>query len=133
MNPTLRQIVTQRASGQCEYCLYPEKIHSGVLHLDHIIPPQYGGKHTAENRALACQNCNLRKSDKINGVDPVTGQTVRLFHPRQDGWGEHFVLHRPTGVIEGLTEIGRATVHELGMNAPAQVHTRLALIQAKLL
>jgi hypothetical protein len=133
MNVTLRQIVTQRALEQCEYCLYPEKIHSGVLHLDHIIPPQYGGKHTAENRALACSNCNLKKSDKINGVDPVTRQTVRLFHPRQDGWKEHFVLHRQTGAIEGLTEIGRATAHELGMNAPTQVNMRLALIQAKLL
>ncbi len=133
MNLTLRQLVTQRASGQCEYCLYPEKVHSGRLHLDHIIPPQYGGKHTAENRALACPNCNLRKSDKINGVAPVTGQTVRLFHPRQDKWDEHFVLHRQTGVIEGLTAIGRATAHELGMNHPAQVNMRLALIQAKLL
>ena len=110
MNPTLRQIVTQRALGRCEYCCYPEKIHSGVLHLEHITPPQYGGKHTAENRALACPNCNLRKSKKNNGVDPITGQIVRLFHPRQDKWDEHFILQRQTGVIEGLTEIGRATV-----------------------
>jgi len=83
---------------------------SGVLHLDHIIPPQHEGKNTAENRALACPNCNLRKSNKINGVDPVTGQTVRLFHPRKDKWDEHFILHRQTGVIKGLTEIGRVTV-----------------------
>jgi hypothetical protein len=47
MNPTLRQIVTQRALERCEYCDYPEKIHSGVLHLDHIIPPQYGGQPPA--------------------------------------------------------------------------------------
>ena len=118
---------------RCEYCRYPEKIHSGVLHFDHIIPPQHGGEHTADNRALACPNCNLRKSDKISGVDPVTGQTVRLFHPRQDKWDEHFVLQRQTGVIEGLTEIGRATVHELGINCSAQVNMRLALIQAEFL
>jgi hypothetical protein len=79
------------------------------------------------------QTANLRKSNKINGVDPVTGQTVRLFHPRQDKWDRHFVLHRRTGVIEGLTEIGRTTVHELGMNCPAQVNMRVALIQAGLL
>lgn len=131
MNANIRQIITKRALGRCEYCHYPEKIHSGVLHLGHIIPPQYGGKHTAENRVLCCPNCNLRKSNKINSVDPVTGKTVRFFHPRKDIWDEHFVLHRQTGLIKGLTEIGRATVHELGMNSPAQVNMRLALIQAK--
>jgi len=92
MSPTLRQIVTQRALERCEYCHYPEKIHSGVLHLDHIIPPQHGGSNKAENRALACQNCNLKKSDKLNGIDLVTKKTVRLFNPRLDKWDEHFAL-----------------------------------------
>ncbi|MBM3236006.1 hypothetical protein FJZ31_06870 [Candidatus Poribacteria bacterium] len=75
----------------------------------------------------------MRKSKKNTGVDPITGQIVRLFHPRLDKWDEHFVLQRQTGVIEGLTEIGRATVHEPGMNYPAQVNMRLALIQVEFL
>ena len=54
---------------------------------------------------------------------------MRLFHPRQDQWDEHFVLHRQTGFIKGLTDIGRTTVHELGMNYPSQVDMRLVLIQ----
>jgi len=42
----------------------------------------------------------LRKSNKINGVDSSTGQTVRLFHPRQDKWDEHFVLHRQNNLAK---------------------------------
>jgi 5-methylcytosine-specific restriction endonuclease McrA len=65
MSPTLRQFVTERANARCEYCYYPQSINDGVLHLDHIIPPRFGGTHTGDNRALACQHCNLRKRDKI--------------------------------------------------------------------
>lgn len=40
-----------------------------------------------DNLALACFPCNRRKSDHQEMVDPETGASVRLFHPRQDQWG----------------------------------------------
>jgi hypothetical protein len=42
---------------------------------------------------------------------------VRLFHPREDRWEEHFRVAAESGTIEGLTPIGRATVMRLGMNS----------------
>jgi len=132
MPPTLRQVVTQRAGGCCEYCHYPQSVMSGVLHLDHIIPPKFGGTNTADNCALSCQQCNSKKSDKINGIDPATGQIERLFNPRRDNWNEHFYLDPNTGVITGLTLIGRVTIKELGINEPEQIATRLRLLNAHL-
>ena len=40
---------------------------------------------------------------------------VRLFHPRQDQWDEHF--ERNGVVIVGRTAVGRATIGLLKMNA----------------
>jgi 5-methylcytosine-specific restriction endonuclease McrA len=128
MSLTLRQIITSRAKEQCEYCRYPQSVSGGVLHLDHIISLKHGGSHRDENRALACQQCNLRKGDKIRGTDPQTGQIVRLFHPRLDDWNAHFHLNRQTGIIEPLTNVGRVTVQELGINEPERVAVRLRLI-----
>lgn len=49
-------------------------------------------------------------------IDPLTKKEVPLFHPRKDVWKEHFTWK---GVkIEGLTEIGRATVKSLNLNRP---------------
>jgi len=132
MTPTLRQVVTQRADERCEYYHYPQRVMSGVLHLDHIIPPKFGGANTAENRALSCLQCNGKKSDKINGVDPMTGRIERLFNPRRDNWNKHFYLNQNTGVITGLTPIGRVTIKELGINEPEQIATRLRLLNAHL-
>jgi 5-methylcytosine-specific restriction endonuclease McrA len=133
MSPTLRQVVTERADARCEYCDYPQCINDGVLHLDHIIPPQLGGTHTADNRALACQHCNLRKRDKIEGADPLTNQAAPLFNPRQQHWDEHFRLERSTGEIIPLTSTGRVTVQELRLNHPDMVRVRIILIQMGLL
>lgn len=42
------------------------------------------------NLALARQGCNNHKYDRTTGRDPTSGQVVRLYHPRQDRWLEHF-------------------------------------------
>ncbi len=133
MSPTLRQVVTDRANARCEYCHYPQCINDGVLHLDHIIPPQLSATHTADNRALACQHCNLRKRDKIEGVDPLTHQMVPLFNPRRQRWEEHFCLERSTGKITPLTSTGRVTVQALCLNHPNMVRVRIILIEMGLL
>ena len=46
--------------------------------------------------------------EELAGLDPESGALVRLFHPRQDQWDEHF--ERNGVIIVGRTTIGRATV-----------------------
>lgn len=54
--------VWRRDGGRCVQCGMREDIH-----FDHIIPFSKGGANTIENIQLLCQQCNLRKSDKIGG------------------------------------------------------------------
>jgi len=93
--------------------------------VDHIIPISRNGTDKPENLALSCRICNLRKSDHIEGIDPVTLQTVRLFNPREDGWSEHFEKQAQLPYqILGKTEIGRATISRLDMNSSLQLRAR---------
>jgi hypothetical protein len=50
------------------------------------------------------------------GLDPMSGETVPLFHPTWQMWSEHFRLNEYE--IEGLTATGRATVLTLVLNYP---------------
>ena len=58
---------------------------------------------------------HAHKGPNLSGLDPESGALVRLFHPRQDQWDEHF--ERNGVIIVGRTAIGRATVGLLKMNA----------------
>ena len=49
---------------------------------------------------------------------------VRLFHPREDQWEDHFQVAHESGEIVGRTPIGRVTVALLGLNSAAQVAAR---------
>jgi hypothetical protein len=85
-----------------------------TFHVDHIIPVTVGGETFPENLALACVSCSLRKSARETATDPLSGEDVRLYHPRQDDWEDHF--HWDGVYLVGLTAIGRATVDALQMN-----------------
>lgn len=123
MDETTRRVVRQRAADACEYCgLRQEEQPAFRLHIEHIIAQKHGGTDELENLALACRHCNLNKSSNLSGIDEETGDMVRLFHPRRDGWDEHFA--RDGARVIGLTAIGRATVTVLGMNKPARVRLR---------
>ena len=112
----LRQLVVRRAAGRCEYCGLSQAGQEATFHIDHIFPLTAGGKTVAENLALACVSCSLRKAVRQKGVDPQTGEEVMLYNPRRDVWREHF---RWDGVkLVGLTATGRATIHALNMNRP---------------
>jgi hypothetical protein len=56
--------------------------------------------------------------------DEETGTEVRLFHPREDQWPDHFRLNS-NGQIEPLTPTGRVTVRQLRLNAPRQIAARV--------
>lgn len=85
--------------------------------IDHIIPRTRGGKSTLENLALACPRCNGHKWAFETGLDPQTGTGHPLFNPRTDDWKNHFEWAADGSLrIQGMTEIGRATVVRLKMN-----------------
>ena len=54
----------------------------------------------------------LRKDPNLTGIDPETGEVVRLFHPRRDIWSDHLGYEGPA--VVGVTAIGRTTVTDTG-------------------
>ena len=100
-------------------------MNSGLaMTYDHIRPRAAGGENTFENLCLACHRCNECKSDRLAVVDPVSGETVGLFNPRQQRWDEHFAWSTDGVRVEGLTAVGRATVAALQMNQGVIVKAR---------
>jgi hypothetical protein len=123
----LERGVRNRAGGRCEYCHRPESVAEVRFVIDHVIAQKHRGRSTVENLALACEFCNLHKGSDIAGLDPVDGTLTRLFHPRKDLWQQHFRLD-DSGVLAGLTPVGRTTLEVLAMNDPRQLALRLMLI-----
>ena len=123
MKPALRNLVRRRARFRCEYCGVHQ--HADPLltfHVEHIIARQHGGLTDEANLCLSCHHCNLHKGTNLSGIDPLTGKLVRLFHPREQAWVEHFRNHG--AIIVGRTPIGRVTANLLAMNASARVALR---------
>lgn len=74
-----------------------------------------------------CPFCNLSKYSNLSGIDEVTRQMVKPFHPRRMKWRRHF--RNECGEIVGLSAIGRVTVAVLGMNDGDRVELRASLIE----
>jgi hypothetical protein len=111
---SLRQLVIERAASRCEYCGLSQAGQAATFHIDHVIPIMSGGETTAENLALACVSCSLRKAARLTAPDPETGDDVPIFDPRYQAWANHFAWD---GVrILGVTATGRATVAALDLN-----------------
>ncbi len=110
----LQRLVLRRAQGRCEYCRLAQAGQEATFHLDHIIPFSAGGETSADNLALACVSCSLRKGARQTAVDPQTKEAVTLFHPQLEIWDEHFVWDELR--LLGLTATGRATIAALEMN-----------------
>jgi hypothetical protein len=123
----LKQAMIERAQGCCEYCRSQAKFAIQAFSVEHIIPRSRGGRSTIDNLALACQGCNNHKYMKIEGVDPITGETVPLFHPRKHNWNDHFAWDKDFSFMLGITPIGRATVDALKLNRWGLVNFRRIL------
>jgi hypothetical protein len=119
MNPRHPKIAL-RAGGRCEYCHAPESAFNLAFEVEHIFPSVHGGSDAEENLALSCHACNAHKSMRVDGIDPDDETVVRLFHPRQDNWDQHFFVDTETAFVHGLTPTGRATVAGLNMNSVVQ-------------
>jgi len=128
VSATLRRQVIERASGLCEYCLIHQRDAHFTFQVDHIISRKQRGPTKASNLALACLRCNVAK-----GTDPAAyigrpRRLVRLYHPRDDRWSDHFLLEGPR--IAPLTDIGEATVRLLDLNASDRLLLRRALVRS---
>lgn len=120
--------VALRAGHRCEYCRAPERLFNFHFEVEHIIPRSLGGTWALINLALACTACNLFKADYLTGFDAVTQVDVLLFQPREQVWEHHFQVELETGLLIGLTAIGRATIERLQMNSRLQIRARLQWI-----
>jgi hypothetical protein len=122
MDGSTRDFVRTRADNHCEYCFLPQEHTDLTHHIEHVVARQHGGSDVLGNLALACQRCNLHKGPNLAGIDPLTGETAALFHPRRDQWSDHFEFD---GVrFRGLTAVGRATVAVLAMNDARRMELR---------
>ena len=131
MNPHYTEVAL-RAGHRCEYCHAPEAVFNLPLEVEHVVPIAHGGEDTTTNWALACRACNLYKATHVSGSDPEGHMVVRLFHPREDRWDDHFQVAPESGEMMGRTPIGRATVVRLGLNSVAQVAARLQWMRLSL-
>jgi HNH endonuclease len=123
MNPYYTAIA-ERANHRCEYCHAPELIFNFPFEVEHIIPISRQGVDNEVNLALACRSCNLRKGTRVSGIADDSNTEVRFFDPRQDRWSDHFQVDSESGIITGITSIGKVTVENLAMNSSAQVVAR---------
>jgi hypothetical protein len=112
----LRDEVVLRARQRCEYCQLSQLGQEATFHIDHVIPQAAAGPHTADNLALACVSCSLRKGARQSASDPDTEIEMPLFNPRTQIWSEHmrWVEER----VVGLTPTGRATIAALALYRP---------------
>ena len=122
----LRRLVAERAEFRCEYCLLPQAFALRKHEPDHIVPRQHGGETHETNLALACVRCNRAKGPNLGSLDPLTGEIVRFFDPRQDTWSAHFELDG--ALILPLTPEARVTVKILKLNQPRLVAERQQLL-----
>jgi hypothetical protein len=120
--PSLHAQVVFRAGQRCEYCRLSQLGQEATFHIDHVVPRAAGGPTAAENLALACVSCSLRKWAKQTASDPDSGEEVPLFNPRTQVWAEHFRWEGER--VVALTPTGRATVVALAMNRPLIIAIR---------
>lgn len=108
--------VRDTARDYCGYCRTHQDYNLIPFEIEHIIPIANGGTDEEGNLWLACSVCNGHKADKMQAVDPDTGEPVPLFNPRSQNWHEHFQWSEDAIYILGLTPVGRATVDTLHFN-----------------
>jgi hypothetical protein len=120
---SLQRRVRLRAGDRCEYCRLAQAGQEATFHVDHVVPRVAGGATELENLALACVSCSLRKGARLSAIDPTTGDTTQLFHPRLHDWNAHFSAEA-SGEIQGLTAIGCGTAVALSMNRVLAVMIR---------
>jgi hypothetical protein len=120
--------IERRAKGCCEYCRSSALYSPSPFSVDHIVPRSQNGTDALNNLAFACMGCNGSKYNRTTAFDPLSGQTVDLFHPRHDRWSDHFGWSEDYQEILALTPAGRATVNALDLNRATVKNLRRVLV-----
>lgn len=126
----LRAQLRLEARDRCGYCQTQQALAYGPLEVDHIMPVAAGGADDLQNLWLACRPCNQYKGAQTTGLDPQSGEQVRLFNPRLDAWHEHSAWRADGTHVIGIPACGRATVAALNLNNPFAVETRRHWVRA---
>ena len=127
MDESLRQFVRERAGDRCEYCRLPQTAAPFLrFHVEHIQATQHVQDDSESNLCLACPRCNLQKGPNLSTLSLPDRKLIRLFHPREDKWSDHFEV--VDGRIVGKSDVGAATARLLLMNAGDQLRIRRKLI-----
>ena len=130
VNDSTRKLVRERAKYLCEYCHSPEEASAALFTIDHIIPQSLpDSSDQPDNLALACQRCNGYRYNFTTGIDPETGENIRLFNPRQLKWSDHFNWSKDGLTIIGITNTGRATCNRLDLNDDR--HNQGSIVKAR--
>jgi hypothetical protein len=127
LSTATKEAIAQQARGCCEYCQSQVSYSPDPFSIEHITARSKGGTNQLSNLAFSCQGCNNNKHVHIQGVDPASGETVLLFHPRLQRWRDHFTWNDDFTLVIGKTSTGRATVERLKLNRPGVVNLRRAL------
>lgn len=122
ISASLHTEIVVRAGNRCEYCRLSQLGQEATFHIDHVVPRAAGGQTIADNLALACVSCSLRKWATQFAPDPDSGVEVPLFNPRTQVWVEHFRWQGEE--VVPLTPTARATIVTLAMNRPLIVAIR---------
>lgn len=130
MKHSIQTLVETRAKNCCEYCQAQAYFSHDSFSIEHIIPLFLNGTDELHNLAWSCLSCNSIKHTAVTAIDPMTGQVVSLFHPRQNIWEEHFEWGEDITLMIGKTPIGRATIHRLQLNRFGLVNYRRVLAAA---
>lgn len=98
--------------------------------VEHVIPRSRGGDDEPSNLAMTCQGCNNFKYISTEAIDPESGNSVPLYHPRHEQWIGHFTWSPDQIAIIGTTATGRATVSRLRLNRIELMNLRRILRDA---
>lgn len=116
LSTALRQQLVEADDHCCAYCQTLQSNSGYPMVVEHIYPRSKGGATAFNNLCFACHRCNEFKSSTTSAEDPLTGENMSLYHPRQQNWHEHFAWNETGTHIIGLTAVGRVTVIVLNMN-----------------
>jgi hypothetical protein len=133
VNYTIRKLrphLAEQARHRCGYCQTQERISGVPLTVEHLLPESLGGTDEEDNLWMSCRLCNEAKGNRIEWLNPATGDMIPLFNPRTQLWSDHFRWSSDGIFIISLTEIGRATIAALSLNSDLRLKSRAIWVEA---
>jgi HNH endonuclease len=115
LSAELHQQLVEVNDHRCAYCQTTKANSRQPMVVDHIIPEAQGGQTAFYNLCFACRRGKEFKGPTTRRQEPLTGELVPIFHPRQHAWTDHFAWDAAGIRLIRLTPIGRATIIALNI------------------